>query len=376
MTPRSQVLRPQSPRPKSGILDIAPYIGGKSKAAGFADPIKLSSNENVLGCSPAATAAYLAAASTLNLYPDGKAGVLRAAIAERFGLEPERLVFGCGSDELFMLLAQVYLEPGDNIVQTEFAFLSYRICAWACQGEVRFAPQPDLRMDVDEILALVDDRTKLVFIAIPDNPTGAWLSGSEVRRLHEGLPSDVILVLDGAYYEYATDPTIEDPIAFARGKDNVVVTRTFSKMHGLAALRVGWGYAAPAVVDAIERIRLPFNVSIPAQEAAVAALGDEDFVARSLALIERWRPWMAQQIGGLGLEVYPTQCNFVLVRLPPLPGRSAADAEAFLAARGILVRGLANYKMGDFIRITVGLESDNRALVDGLAAFVDGWSGG
>ena len=360
-----------SPRPKSGILDIAPYIGGKSKAAGFEHPIKLSSNENVLGCSPAATEAYLNAASRLNLYPDGKAGVLRAAISQAFRLAPDTLTFGCGSDELFMLLAQVYLEPGDNIVQTEFAFLSYRICARACQAEVRFARQPDLRIDVDNILALVDERTRLVFVAVPDNPTGAWLSGSEVRRLHEGLSDDVILVLDAAYYEYATDPTIEDPIAFARGKTNVVVTRTFSKMHGLAGLRVGWGYADPAIIDAVERIRLPFNVSIPAQEAAVAALADTDFVERSLALVEQWRPWMAQQIGGLGLEVYPTQCNFVLVRFPPLPGRSAADAEEFLAKRGVLVRGLANYNMGDFIRITVGLEDQNRALVEGLTAFVE-----
>jgi histidinol-phosphate aminotransferase len=364
------------PRPKSGILDIAPYIGGKSKAPGFDTPIKLSSNENVLGCSPKATEAYLAAASRLHLYPDGKATVLRDAISQRFGLPPESLTFGCGSDELFMLLAQVYLEPGDNIVQTEFAFLSYRICARACQAIVRSAPQPDLRIDVDQMLGLVDERTRLVFVAIPDNPTGAWLDGAELRRLHEGLPEDVILVLDAAYHEYATDPSIEDPIAFARGKTNVVVTRTFSKMHGLAGLRVGWGYADPAIIDAIERIRLPFNVSIPAQEAAVAALADEAFVARSLALVERWRPWMNQQIGGLGLDVYPTQCNFVLARCPPQPGRTAADAEAFLARRGILVRGLANYAMGDFIRITIGHEEQNRALVDGLAAFVESWSRG
>lgn len=360
------------PRPKAGILDIAAYVGGKSTAVGFERPIKLSSNENALGCSPAATSAYLEAASRLHLYPDGKAGVLRTAIAERFRLDPARLVFGCGSDELFMLLAQVYLEPGDNIVQTEFGFLSYRICARACQAEVRFARQPDLRLSVDEILALIDERTRLVFVAVPDNPSGAWLSGSEIRRLHAGLPGDVILVLDSAYYEYATDPTIEDPLGFARNADNVIVTRTFSKLHGLAALRVGWGYAAAPIIDALERIRLPFNVSIPAQEAAVAALGDDAFVARSVALVETWRPWMTQQIGGLGLEVYPTQCNFVLVRFPAEPGRSAADAEAFLAARGILVRALANYNMGDFIRITVGIEENNRAAVEGLAAFVEG----
>lgn len=357
------------PRPKDGILDIAPYIGGKSKAAGFEHPIKLSSNENILGCSPAATEAYLAAASRIHLYPDGKAGPLRAALAERFALEPDRLVFGCGSDELFMLLAQVYLEPGDNIVQTEFAFLSYRICARACQAEVRFAPQPNLRIDVDEILARVDARTRLVFVAVPDNPSGAWLSGAEIARLHQNLPSNVILVLDSAYYEFATDPSVVDPLDFARHSDNVIVTRTFSKMYGLAALRVGWGYAAAPIIDALERIRLPFNVSIPAQEAAVAALGDEDFVARSIALVEQWRPWLSQQIGGLGFEVYPTQCNFVLVRFPETPGRTAAEAEAFLARRGIIVRGLGNYGMGQFIRISIGLEAHSRAVAEALAAF-------
>lgn len=365
---------PVRPRPKPGILDIAPYIGGKSKAAGFDNPIKLSSNENALGCSPAALAAYEAAASRLHVYPDGKAGPLRAAIAERFKLDPARLVFGCGSDELFMLLAQAYLEPGDNIVQPEFAFLSYRIAARACQAEVRFAPQPGLRIDVDEMLALVDARTRMVFVAIPDNPTGAWLAESELRRLHQALPADVILVVDCAYLEYATDPSIGDPMSLAHAAENVIVTRTFSKMHGLAALRVGWGYAPLHMIDALERIRLPFNVSIPGMEAAVAALGDEDFVARSLALVERWRPWLAQQIGGLGLEVYPTQTNFVLVRCPDVPGRTAADAEAFLASRGVLVRGLANYNMAEFIRITVGQEAQNRAVAEGLAEFVKGWA--
>ena len=357
------------PRPKDGILDIAPYIGGKAKIAGVAHPVKLSSNENILGCSPKATEAYAAAAPRLNLYPDGKAGPLREAVARRFGLEPERLVFGCGSDEIFMLLAQAYLEPGDNIVQTEFGFLSYRIAARAYQAQVRFAKQPNMAIDVDALLAEVDDRTKLVFIANPDNPTGAWLSGDEVRRLHQGLPSNVILVLDSAYLEFATDPTVEDPLAMARGAENVVVTRTFSKIHGLAALRIGWGYASAAIIDALERIRLPFNASIPAIEAAVAALGDDEFLARSVALVDRWRPWLAQQIGGLGFEVMPSQCNFVLVRFAS--PEAAAGAEAACAAHGIIVRGLANYNMPRFVRITVGLEEHNRAVVEALAEFAE-----
>lgn len=358
-----------APKPKAGILDIAPYVPGKSKAAGFEHPVKLSSNENILGSSPKARAAFAEAADRLNLYPDPKAGVLRDAIAVKFELEPERLVFGCGSDEIFLLLCQAYLEPGDNIVQCEYGFMAYRIAARACQAEVRFAAQPDLRINVDGLLAEVDDRTKLVFVANPDNPTGAWLSGDEIRRLHAGLPPEVILVLDSAYVEFATDPSMDDPIAFARHADNVVVTRTFSKIHGLAALRVGWAYAPHAVVDAIERIRLPFNLSIPAQEAAAAAIADDDFVAQSVALVETWRPWLAQQIGGLGFEVVPTQANFVLIRFGKEPGRTAHDAEAFLAARGLIVRGLANYHMADFIRVTVGLEEHNRAVVAALSDF-------
>jgi len=370
----ASLARPK-PKPKAGILDIAPYVGGKAKAAGFADPLKLSSNENVLGCSPKAREAYAAAAARLNLYPEGHANALRSAIAAQFGLEPERLTFGCGSDEIFSLLAQAYCEPGDNVVQGEYGFLAYRIAARAAQAEVRFATEPNFRVDISEILENVDARTRIVFLANPANPTGTWLTGDEVRRLHAALPGDAILVLDGAYAEFVDDPGYEDGLELARSADNVVVTRTFSKIHGLAALRVGWAYAAEAIIDALERIRPPFNVNLPAQEAALAALSDEDFVRRSRELVETWRPWMAQQLGGLGLEVIPSQANFVLVRFPQEPGRTAHEAEAFLAGRGILVRGLAGYGIGSGLRITIGLEDHNRAVVEGLSAFLDASSG-
>ena len=370
MTEVADIDRPDRPAPKPGILDIAPYVAGKAKAVGHAHPLKLSANENVLGCSPAARAAYLEAAAAMNLYPDPRASALRAALAARYRLEPDRLVFGCGSDELFGLLCNVYVEPGDNIVQGEHGFMAWRIAARAAGGEVKFAAQPNLRLDVDTLLAAVDERTRIVFLANPDNPSGSWLPHSEVVRLHEGLPADVVLVLDYAYAEFCTDPAYEDGLDYARDKANVIVTRTFSKIHGLAGLRVGWGYGAPEIVFAIDRIRPPFNTSVPAQAAAVAALTDQDFVARSIALVETWRPWLTQQIGGLGLEVNPSQGNFVVVRFPTTPGRTALDAEAFLAGRGILVRDLVNYSMGDCLRITIGLEEHNRAVVDALAAFV------
>src|SRR5690606_11650972 len=197
--------------------------------------------------------------------------------------------------------------------------------------------------------------------------TGTMITGAEVRRLHAALPPSVVLVLDGAYAEFVDDPAFEDGIELARTAENVVVTRTFSKLHGLAALRVGWAYAPEPISDAVNRIRAPFNTSIPAQLAAVAALEDEDFQARSVELVNRWRPWLAQQLGGLGLEPVPSAANFVLVGFPKTPGRTAAEAEAFLAARGLIVRGVANYGLPDHLRVTIGLEPHNRALVEALA---------
>ena len=358
------------PTPKPGILDIEPYIGGKSKIEGVEHPIKLSSNENVLGCSPLAEAAFAEAASKLNLYPDGRCEALRAAVAGKFGLEPDRLIFGCGSDEVFTMLAQAYCEPGDNVVQGQYGFLAYRIAGHAAGAEVRSAKEPQGRVDVEAVLDEVDDRTRIVFIANPANPTGTWIGGGEIRTLHDRLPPNVILVLDGAYAEFADDPGYDDGVALARRSENVVITRTFSKIHGLAALRIGWGYAPAAMIDALERIRGPFNVNLPAQAAALAALGDDDFVERSQALVNVWRPWMTQQLGGLGLEVFPSQGNFVLARFPNTPGKTAAEGEAFLAEKGYLVRGTAGYGLGDCLRITIGLEADNRAVVEALGAFM------
>ena len=358
------------PVPKAGILDIHAYVGGKSKVEGVAHPVKLSSNENILGCSDKAKAAYREAVDRLHIYPDGKANILREAVAKRFNLEPERLTFGDGSDEIFALLCQVYLEPGDNIVQGEHGFAAYAIGARACQAEVRMAKEINHRIDVDEVAKCVDERTRLVFVANPANPTGTWLTGEEIRALHAALPPSVVLVLDGAYAEFCSDPRFEDGLDLARTAENVIVTRTFSKIHGLAALRVGWGYAPSHIIEPIERIRPPFNTSIPGQEAAVVALFDDDFQARSLALVEQWRPWLTQQLGGLGLEVTPSAANFVLATFPTTPGKTAREAEAFLASKGYLVRAVANYGLPNAIRITVGLEEQNRAVVEHLATFM------
>ena len=358
------------PIPKPGILGIHAYVPGKAVVDGIAHPVKLSSNENILGCSPKAKAAFVEASSRINLYPDGRSNLLRAAIAERHGLEPERLVFGCGTDEVFQLINQVYLEPGDNVVQGQYGFGAYAIGARACGGEVKYAPEPDYRIDVDEVLNCVDERTRLVFIANPGNPTGTWIDAEEIGRLHAGLPPSVMLVLDGAYTEFATDPRFSDGLDLARNASNVIVTHTFSKIHGLAALRVGWAYAPIEAADAIDRIRLPFNTSIAAQEAALAALADTEFQAQSLALVEQWRPWLVQQLGGLGLEVLPSAANFLLMRFPSAPGKTAAEAEAFLASRGYLTRGVSSYGLPEHLRFNIGLEEHNRTIVDLIAEFL------
>lgn len=365
--------RASRPMPKPGIMEIHAYVPGKAKAEGFENPVKLSANENPLGSSPRAAEAYAEAIARLHVYPDPRSNIVRAAIAETYGLEPERLLFGCGSDEVFAILNQTFVEPGDNVVQGQYAFAAFAIGARACQAEIRSVPEPNHRIDVDEILKAVDARTRIVFIANPGNPTGTWIPFSEIERLHAALPPSVLLILDGAYGEFALDPAYDDGLDLARRASNVVVTHTFSKLHGLAGLRVGWGYGPKEVIEACDRIRLPFNVNVPAQVAAVAALKDTAFQKASIDHVERWRPWLAQQLGGLGLEsVGPSAANFLLVGFPTTPGKTATDAEAFLTSRGLLVRLVGGYGLPGHLRITIGLEEHNRAVIDALAEFMKG----
>ena len=356
-----------APAPKPGILDIAPYVGGKSRIEGVAEPMKLSSNENALGAGEKAREAYAAAVGNIHMYPDGRAMKLRDAVADHHGLEPERLIFGNGSDEVFALLNQTYLTAGDNIVSGEYGFLAYRISALANQASVKLAPEPDFRLTPEAILAEVDDRTRIVYVSSPSNPTGSYNTAEEIRRLHEALPPHILLVIDEAYAEFVAEPDWETSFPLARDSDNIIVTRTFSKIHGLGGLRIGFGYAPLKVCEAVDRIRLPFNVNIPAQLAAVAALGDEDFQRRSLALVNQWRPWLAQQLCGLGLEPLPSAANFVLVGFPTTSGKTAREADAFLSARGLIVRYVAGYGLPNHLRITIGLPAENARFLEALA---------
>lgn len=343
------------PAPKQTILEISPYVAGKATAAGFAKPIKLSANENALGCSPAARAAYLSAAESIHLYPDPRAAALREALARKYDLDPSRIIFGTGSDELFSLACQAYLSPGQTMLQPQYAFAAWAIAARASGAQVISAPEKNFTVDIDAMLAAVNGQTRVVFLANPANPTGTVLPFAEIERLHKGLPENVLLVLDSAYAEFAAEaPGYADGLALARRAGNVLVTRTFSKLHGLASLRLGWGYAAPPIADAMNRIRLPFNAPAPAQAAALAALDDEDFAARSIAHAVAGRAALTRFFREYGLDPIEGAANFVTVRFSESARVTAAAFEAGLAARGVLVRWLGNYGLPDAVRVTIG----------------------
>jgi histidinol-phosphate aminotransferase len=360
----------QRPQPRPGVLEIDAYVPGKSAAPGVGRVFKLSSNETPLGPSPKAVDAYRSIADRLHDYPDGSATALREAIGRVFGLDPARIICGAGSDELLNLLAHAYLGPGDEAIHTTHGFLVYRIATLASGGNPVVAAEKDHTADVDAILAAVTARTKLVFLANPNNPTGTYLPFDEVRRLREGLPPHVLLVLDAAYAEYVRRNDYEAGIELVATSDNTVMCRTFSKIHGLAALRLGWLYGPAPVVDALNRIRGPFNVNAAAMAAGIAAIEDTAHVEKSRAHNERWLAWLTEEIGRLGLVVTPSVANFLLIHFPDIHGRSAEDADRFLTSRGLILRGVAAYRLPEALRMTVGSEEANRLVVAALGGFM------
>ena len=356
------------PVPRPGVLDIQAYVPGKSGAAGVAKIYKLSSNETPLGPSPKAVAA--AKAVDLEFYPDGAATKLREAIAAKYGLDPARIVCGAGSDELLNLLTHAYVGPGDEGVFTEHGFLVYRIAILAAGGKPVVVPETNYTADVDAILAAVTPRTKVVFLANPNNPTGTYLPFDEVKRLHAGLPPQVLLVLDAAYAEYVRRNDYASGLELVATAENVVMTRTFSKIYGLAALRLGWMVAPAHIVDAVNRIRGPFNVNAPAIEAGVAAIADDAHVADAVTHNERWLSWVTGEIEALGLQVTPSVGNFILIHFPAEAGRTAKDADAFLTKRGLIMRAVGAYGLPNALRMTIGNEEANRLVVTALSEFV------
>jgi histidinol-phosphate aminotransferase len=357
--------------PNPGILDIAPYTPGKSPVAEPGRKVfKLSANETPLGPSPKAVAAYKEAAAHLEDYPESTSRVLREAIGRAFGLDPDRIICGAGSDEILNLLANTYLSHGDEAISTTHGFLVYPIATMANGAKAVVAGEIDFTANVDAILKLVSPRTKLVWLANPNNPTGTYLPFDEIKRLRAALPGHVLLVLDAAYADYVSRNDYEMGIELVATTENTVMTHTFSKIHGLAALRVGWMFGPAHILDAVNRIRGPFNVSTPAMLAAVASIEDTAHLEMSKAHTDKWRGWLTEEIQKLDLKVTPSVANFVLIHFPTEKGRTAADADAFLTKRGLVLRALNNYKLPHALRLTIGTEEANRLVVEALREFV------
>jgi histidinol-phosphate aminotransferase len=349
------------------VLKIQAYVPGKSTAPGVAKVFKLSSNETPLGPSPKAIAAYKTVADHLEDYPDGGATALREAIGKAYGLDPARIVCGTGSDELLNLLAHAYLGPGDEAIHTTHGFLVYPIATLGSGATPVVAPERDHTADIDAILAKVTERTKIVFLANPNNPTGTYVPFDEVKRLHVSLPKNVLLVIDAAYAEYVRRNDYESGIELVATSENVVMTRTFSKIYGLAALRLGWLYAPAHVTDALNRIRGPFNVNAAAIAAGVEAINDVAHVERARQHNEKWLAWLTEEIGKLGLKVTPSVGNFILIHFPDTKGKTAKDADALLTSRGCVLRAVGAYHLPNALRMSVGTEDANRLTVATLA---------
>ncbi|CAM9092219.1 unnamed protein product [Phaeothamnion confervicola] len=359
-------------KPKAGILQVKPYEAGVSKLAGVANPVKLSSNESALGPSPMAVAAYQAAVTKLHRYPDSASADLRNAIAAQYGLSADRIICGNGSDELIHLLAQAYIGPGDEMLYTAHGFSIYPIATLAAGGTPVAAPERKHTADVDALLACVTPATRIVFLANPNNPTGTYVSASEVRRLRAQLRDDILLVLDAAYAEFVRRNDYEAGIEMVATHDNVVMTRTFSKIYGLAALRLGWAYCPGHVIDVLNRVRGPFNVSIPAQMAGIAALQDTAFTDAAIAHNEYWRDWLNTELQKLGLFCDPSVANFLLLNFPQQTGKNAQAADDYLRQNGMITRRMEGYGLPQCLRVTVGTEAENRNFIRIMTEFVQG----
>jgi histidinol-phosphate aminotransferase len=357
----------ERPQPRPGVLNIQAYVPGKSSAPGVAKVYKLSSNETPLGASPNAVDAYAAVGRHLEDYPDGASTELRDAIGRTLGLDPNRIVCGAGSDDILNLLARAYLRDGDEAIHTTHGFLVYPIATLGAGATPVVAEETEYTADVDAILSKLTPKTMMVFLANPNNPTGTYIPFDEVKRLHAGLPKNVLLVIDAAYAEYVRRNDYESGIELVATSDNVVMTRTFSKIYGLAGLRLGWLYGPAHVVDAVNRIRGPFNVGAPSMAAGVAAIKDAAHVERARQHNEKWLAWTSEEITKLGLKVTPSVGNFILIHFPDTKGKTAAEADALLTSRGAVLRAVKAYHLPNALRMTIGTEEANRLVVKTLA---------
>lgn len=359
------------PLPQPGIMNITPYVQGASKTGtNAARIIKLSSNESALGPSPKALDAYQKEAAQLFRYCDGSATLLREAIGSVYQLDPNRIVCGAGSDELIALLIQAYMGKSDETLYSQHGFLMYPISTLKVGGVPRTVPEKNLRTDVQAMVKAVTSKTKIVFIANPNNPTGSYITREELLFLRQNLPEEVLLVIDGAYAEFVQKE------GYTAGQDivdlgeNTVMLRTFSKIYGLAGLRIGWAYCPLSIAEVLHRVRGPFNISSAAIAAGKAAVEDTAFTEKAREHNAFWLDWLSEKLAALGLNVAPSVANFILVRFPLIPGKNATAADQFLKEKGIIVRNVTSYGLSEWLRITVGKEEENHAVIEALTEFL------
>ncbi|TNE61739.1 MAG: histidinol-phosphate transaminase [Alphaproteobacteria bacterium] len=359
-----------APKAHDWIVKMKPYVPGKSTVAGIHHPVKLSSNESVFGPSPKALEAARASADRMMRYPDAESRALRDAIAQVHGLDAERIICGAGSDDILTLLIHSFAGPGDEVIFSQYGFMVYPVQTDAVGATGIAVPNKDWGADIDGILAAVTERTKLIFIDNPNNPTGAYVRWDEIERLHAALPENVLLVLDAAYAECVTAADYDAGARLVERAENVVMVRTFSKMYALAGLRVGWGYFPPALADMINRVRMPFNVCLTGQDAAIAAVHDQAHLKASVDFNAEWRDWETAALTALGLDVVPSETNFLLVGFPTESPFTALECNEFLLKNGYIVRALG--VLPNHLRISIGSEQQNRGVVALITEFMNG----
>ncbi len=362
---------PKLPVAHETILKIQPYVPGRSNAKGKNKTIKLSSNENPFGASKAAQKALKQSAKKLHRYPDGGATQLREALGQAFNLNPQQIICGAGSDELIAFITNAFASPGSEIIYSEHGFLMYPIAAQRVGAKPVKVKEKNLKTDGKAIVKAVTKKTRIVFLANPNNPTGSYISKKELHELRKKLPASVLLVIDDAYAEYVTAGDYSDGIELAKSTENTIVLHTFSKIYGLPAARLGWGYAAPDIIEMLHRVRSPFNVSTQAQMAGVAALADKKHIEKSRVHNAKWREKMMEEFKRIGLKPYPSQGNFILVEFPKKEGRTAKEADAYLLKASIIGRRMEAYGLPSCLRFTIGTKHENRALLKALTRFMN-----
>ena len=357
--------------PKQALASIDYYMVGISKLDGWDQPVKLSSNESILGMSPAAIEAAQRAITTSHLYPEVDTEALAEALAERYQLEPARMAFGPGSDEVLQRIVNTFAGPGQELLHSKNAYMQFPIYAKVAGATPVAADDNDFQYDVDSILSKVNEKTRIVLLANPDNPSGTYLSGSEMRRLHASLPNNVLLIVDSAYDEFASQADYESATVLVHEFDNVMVTRSFSKVYGMAGLRLGWCYAPASAIDVLTKIGPSFPINTASFAAGIAAVKDTDHVNHVLAHNRKWIDELSRQFQSMGLKVYPSQTNFILVEFPSEAGRTAAEANSWLNQNGIIPRQFAVEDFNDKLRFTVGDDDGMEKTIAVMRVFMD-----